>query len=288
MKFNWIEQHKDDFPVTTMCRLLDVSRSGYYDWRHRPPSATSLRQAELVEHIQKAHDDSRQIYGSPRVHRALQAQGIDCCENTVARIMRKNKVKSIMRKRYRPQTTDSNHAQPIAPNLLDQQFKQPDKNHTWAGDITYVPTDEGWLYLAVVIDLYSRRVIGWSMADHLKASLAIDAFTMAVDQRCDEGADLSRLLHHSDRGVQYASTAYRVVLESRGITPSMSRRGNCYDNAMVESFFGSLKTELVHHERYETRQQAMQSIFEYIEVFYNRQRLHSSLGYVSPADYETA
>lgn len=288
MKFKWIQQHKDDFPIATMCQLLDVSRNGFYDWRNRPPSATAQRQATLAKHIQKVHDDSRQTYGSPRVHRALQAQGIDCCENTVARIMHKNKVKSIMHQRYRPQTTDSDHPHPIAPNVLDQQFEQADKNHAWAGDITYIPTDEGWLYLAVVIDLYSRRVIGWSMADHLKASLAIDAFTMAVDQRCDEGADLSRLLHHSDRGVQYASAAYRVVLASRGITPSMSRRGNCYDNAMVESFFGSMKTEWVHHQRYETRQQAMQSIFEYIEVFYNRQRLHSSLGYVSPAEYETA
>ncbi len=288
MKFNWIEQHQEDFAVTTMCRLLNVSRSGYYASRKRELSATAKRQAELFESIRQVHDDSRQIYGSPRVHRELKAQGVVCCENTVAKIMRKNKVKSKMRRRYRVQTTDSKHDHPIAANVLDQQFEQPTSNCAWAGDITYVPTDEGWLYLAVVIDLYSRRVLGWSMADHLKASLPIDAFAMAVDQRRSEGEDLDQLLYHSDRGVQYASDAYRRVLQSRGITPSMSRKGNCYDNAVVESFFGSMKTEWVHHEKYASRQQAIQSIFEYIEVFYNRQRRHSSLGYQSPAEFEAA
>lgn len=283
-----MHEHKDDYPVTTMCDMLKVSRSGYYAWCDRPPSDTAQRRAELTEQIRQVHDDSRQVYGSPRVHRELAARGVKCCVNTVARIMRKNKLKSKMQRRFRVRTTDSDHDRPIADNVLGQRFEQSAPNHAWAGDITYVPTDEGWLYLAVVLDLYSRRVIGWATANHLKASLAIDALTMAIDQRLAAGADLSQLLHHSDRGVQYASDPYRAVLAAHRVTVSMSRRGNCYDNAVVESFFGSLKTELVHHEHYATRPQAMQSLFEYIEVFYNRQRRHSSLGYRSPADFEAA
>ena len=283
-----MHQHKNDYPVTMMCKLLNVSRSGYYAWCNRPPSATAQRRAELAEQVRQVHDDSRQIYGSPRVHRELRARGVKCCQNTVARIMRQNKLKSKMQRRFRVRTTNSDHDQPIADNVLDQRFEQTAPNRAWAGDITYVPTAEGWLYLAVVLDLYSRRVIGWAMADHLKASLAIDALTMAIDQRLGAGDNISDLLHHCDRGVQYASVTYRALLASRGITASMSRRGNCYDNAVVESFFGSLKTEWTQHETYETRPQAMQSIFEYLEVFYNRQRRHSSLGYQSPAEFEAA
>lgn len=288
MKFAWMHDHREAYPVATMCRVLNVSRSGYYAWRDRPVSATARRRDQLADQIRQAHASSRRIYGSPRVHRELQAQGVSCCRNTVAKIMREDQLQSKMRRRFRPCATDSDHAYATAPNRLDQQFEVAGPNRVWAGDITYVATEEGWLYLAVVLDLHSRRVIGWAMADHLKASLAIDALTMAIDQRQASGDDLSTLLHHSDRGSQYASSPYRAVLAGHRITVSMSRRGNCYDNAVAESFFGSLKTEWTNHEHYATRQQAMQSLFEYIEVFYNRQRRHSSLGYVSPVDFEAA
>lgn len=288
MKFAWMDRQKKDYPVKLMCATLKASRSGYYAWLKRPPSAASKRREALAEQIRRVYKQSRGVYGSPRVHRELRDQGIACCENTVAKMMRQNQWKSKMHKAFKIKTTDSDHDSPIADNVLDRRFDQAAPNRVWAGDITYVPTDEGWLYLAVVLDLYSRRVIGWSMSDHLKASLAIDALSMAIDQRLVQDQGLTGLVHHSDRGVQYASDAYRTVLASHGVTASMSRRGNCYDNAMVESFFGSLKTELVHHEQYETKEQAMQSIFEYIEVFYNRQRRHSSLGYVSPIQFEAA
>ena len=288
MKFGWIQHHQGGFAVQAMCDILGVSRSGYYAWKRRAKSNAAKRRARLLEHIQKAHRDSRQNYGSPRITHELQAQGIKCCQNTVARIMHENNVKSKMKRKFRVQTTDSEHGMPIAKNVLGQQFKQTEPNRVWASDITYVPTREGWLYLAVVLDLYSRRVIGWAMADHLKSSLAIDALGMAIDQRRAAGQKLNHLLHHSDRGAQYASDVYRTILAAHDIEASMSRRGNCYDNAVVESFFGSLKTELIHHEDYKTRQQATQSIFDYIEVFYNRQRRHSTLGYKSPAEFEAA
>ncbi len=307
MKFAWIDKHREDYPLSLMCRLLAVSRGGFYAWRHRPPSVWASRRAELVEQVRSAHRESRGIYGSPRVHRELQARGVACCENTVAKLMRENHLQSKRFRRFRPRTTDSAHGRPVAQNILDRRFDSAHENRVdrvWVGDITYVPTDEGWLYLAVVMDLYSRRIIGWASAEHLEASLAIDALSMALDQRKtagmnpgkqgnpgnpgNPGADLTGLIHHSDRGVQYASGPYQSVLEARGITPSMSRRGNCYDNAVAESFFASLKTEWTQHEHYRGREQAAQSIFEYVEVFYNRQRRHSSLGHVSPCEYEKA
>lgn len=286
MRFAWIKTHEGDWPLALMCRKLKVSRSGYYAWKDRPMSHRAKRRAELVEQIRQAHEGSRRIYGSPRVYRQLKDQGVACCENTVAKLMRIDGLASKTKKAFKIKTTDSRHDHAVAPNTLDQRFEQIEPNRTWAGDITYIPTRQGWVYLAVVLDLYSRRVIGWAMADHLKASLAIEALAMAIDQRRlpEEGS----VLHHSDRGVQYACDAYRTVLEAHGIGCSMSRTGNCYDNAVVESFFGTLKTELTHHEDYLTRAQAMQSIFEYIEVFYNRQRKHSSLGYVAPAQFEDA
>jgi transposase InsO family protein len=294
VKFDWMHRHRGRYPLAMMCRLLRVSRSGYYAWRprkDRPPSPTARRRTELTEQVRTAHADSRGIYGSPRVHRELRARGVACCENTVAKIMRQNHLRSRCFRKFRPRTTDSTHGRAVAENVLDRRFDlahagRPDR--AWVGDITYIPTAEGWLYLAVVIDLYSRRVIGWAMADHLKASLAIDALTMALDQRRAAGADLSGLLHHSDRGVQYVSGPYQAMLEASGAVGSMSRKGNCYDNAVAESFFGSLKTEWTEHENYRSREQAEQSIFEYVEVFYNRQRRHSSLGYVSPCAYELA
>lgn len=291
MKFAWIQQHQGGYPVAMMCRLLGVSRSGYYAFKGRPVSATATRRAELAEQVRQAHADSRGIYGSPRVHRELLARGVKCCVNTVAKLMRQHRLVSKVFRRFRPRTTDSGHGRPVAENVLGRRFNsahQDTPDRVWVGDITYVSTAKGWLYLAVVLDLYSRRVIGWATADHLKASLAIDALTMAIDQRRAEGSDLGGLLHHSDRGVQYASGPYQGVLEAWGIVPSMSRRGNCYDNAVAESFFGSLKMEWTEHEDYRDPEQAAQSIFEYIEVFYNRQRRHSSLGYVSPCDFEEA
>jgi len=238
----------------------------------------------LIEKIKTVYEQSRQTYGSPRVYQELKANGESVCENTVARLMRKQGIRSIVRRRFRVRTTDSSHAYPMAPNQLDRRFDQKLPNQAWAADITYVPTDEGWLYLASVIDLCSRRIVGWAMADHLRTELCTDALNMAIQARKpDEG-----LLHHSDRGVQYACGEYRGVLEEHAITCSMSGKGDCYDNAVMESFFKTLKSELVHHRRYTTRAQARASIFEYIEVFYNRRRRHSSLGYKSPVEYEAS
>jgi len=268
--------------VEVMCRVLEVSRSGYYAWRGRAPSVTAQRQIELTERIRQVHDRSRQIYGSPRVHRELLAADVSCSRNTVAKLMRKAAIRSKMRRRFVVRTTDSRHGHPIAPNRLNREFERSQPNQAWAADITYIPTGEGWLYLAAVIDLCSRKIVGWSTSDSLAAELSCRALRMALAHRRPRQA----VLHHSDRGVQYACDQYQQVLSERGLTPSMSRRGNCYDNAVMESFFGTLKTELVHHETYPTREAARQSLFEYIEVFYNRQRRHSALDYISPADYE--
>lgn len=284
MKFAFIADHQDEFPIEVMCCVLEVSRSGYYAWQQRPASATAQRQGELIEQIQQVHAESRQVYGSPRVHRQLAAQGVKCSENTVAKLMRKAGVRSKMRKRFVVRTTDSRHAHPIAPNTLDRQFQQLAPDQVWAGDITYIPTEEGWLYLAALIDLHSRKIVGWATSDSLAAPLVCQALEMALLHRRPKTA----LLHHSDRGVQYACDEYQALLTAHGIQPSMSRTGNCYDNAVIESFFGTLKTELVHHENYPTREAARRSLFEYIEVFYNRRRRHSAIGYVSPNEYEVA
>ena len=282
MRFKFIEDHQWEFPVNVMSHVLRVSRSGYYAWRRRGPSATAERQTKLAERIRHVHQRSRAIYGSPRVHRDLLADDVCCSKNTVAKLMRAAGLRSKRRKRFCVHTTDSRHGHPIAPNRLNRAFCQPQPDHAWAADITYVTTAEGWLYLAVVIDLCSRKIVGWATSDSLAAELSCRALAMAVQQRRPQNA----VLHHSDRGVQYACDAYQDLLTRHGLQPSMSRRGNCYDNAVTESFFGTLKTELVHHERYATREVARQSLFEYIEVFYNRQRRHSSLGYVSPLEYE--
>lgn len=265
-----------------MCRVLQVSRSGFYAWRRRAPSTQSKRRAQLTKQIQAAHAESRAIYGSPRVHAELKAQGVKCCQNTVAKLMRQHNIRSKTRRRFVVRTTNSRHDHPVAANTLNQQFEQQLPNQAWAADITYIPTGEGWLYLAVVIDLCSRKIVGWATADHLRAELACQALAMACLHR-DPAAGL---LHHSDRGVQYACSDYRSLLARQDARVSMSRTGNCYDNAVVESFFGTLKTELTHHEAFATREQAQQSLFEYIEVFYNRKRRHSALGYRSPAEYE--
>jgi transposase InsO family protein len=282
VKFAWIDDHRHEFPVNLQCQVLQVTRSGYYAWRRRPESPTAKRQTELAEQIRTVHRRCREVYGAPRVHRDLMGQGVKCARNTVAKIMHKHGIRSKMHKRFVVRTTDSRHPHPIAPNTLNRQFTQAQPNQAWATDITYIPTDEGWLYLAGVIDLCSRKLVGWATADHLRADLVEEALTMAITQRQPTGP----ILHHSDRGVQYACDQYQALLTKHGLQASMSRRGNCYDNAVMESFWGTLKTEHVHHEHYATRADARQSLFEYIEVFYNRQRRHSSLGYVSPHEYE--
>jgi transposase InsO family protein len=283
VKFSFIRDHQRQFPVDLLCLVLGVSRSGYYAWRERPAGPSALRRERLVEQIEAAHRQSRAIYGSPRVHQELVAQGVRCCENTVAKLMRRQGLRSKIKRRFVVRTTDSRHGYAVAENRLERKFQRPLPNQAWAADITYIPTQEGWLYLAAVIDLCSRKIVGWAMADHLRAELVCQALRMALLNRRPQGS----LLHHSDRGVQYACDDYQALLADHQILVSMSRRGNCYDNAVIESFFGTLKTELVHHEHYVTREAARQSLFEYIEVFYNRQRRHSTLGYQTPTQYET-
>lgn len=273
--------------MNLMCHLFDVTRGGYYLHRKRPASRRDLRRVQLLERIDKAHADSRGLYGSPRVTAELKHDGVKVCENTVARLMRLRRLRSRMVRKFRPQTTDSNHPCPIAPNRLDRAFTAKKPNRKWCCDITYIPTHQGTLYLAAVIDLCSRKIVGWSMADHLKATLCLDALQMALlHRRPAEG-----LLHHSDRGVQYACDDYRALLEEHGIECSMSRVGDCYDNAVMESYWGTLKQELLYQQpdgRFDNHEQARRMIFEYIEVFYNRQRRHSAIGYVSPDVFEAS
>ena len=287
MRFGWIEGRRSHYPLSVLCEMLGVTRAGYYAWarrREKPPGSRASRRAELAEQIRSAHEESGRTYGSPRVYHELRARGVEACENTVAKVMRQEGIRSIVRRRFRVRTTDSAHGHAVAPNVLERDFAAEAPDRKWAADITYVATSEGWLYLAVVLDLCSRKVVGWAMADHLRAELCTNALEMALKRRRPAGG----LLHHSDRGVQYACGEYRDLLRSQGIECSMSRRGDCYDNAVVESFFKSLKAELVYHEHYATREQARRSIFEYLEVFYNRKRLHSSLGYLSPEQFEAA
>jgi transposase InsO family protein len=246
----------------------------------------------LVEQIRSIYSRSRGVYGSPRVYHALRKEGVNCSENQVARLMRQAGLRSTRTRRFRVHTTDSDHPYPIAPNMLDRDFAPGPLNERWVADITYVATEEGWLYVATIMDLGSRRILGWSTADHLRAELPLEALGKALAFRNLDaggvGADLRDLLHHSDRGGQYAGADYRALLERHGIACSMSRGGNCYDNAAMESFFKSFKVECVYQDHYQTREEAREAIYQYIELFYNRQRLHSSLGYKSPAEYEAA
>jgi putative transposase len=283
VKFEFIDAQKAHFPVEFMCEQLEVSRSGFYAWRERPESARQQQDKHLAQEVAQAHRDSRGTYGSPRVHAELRAQGRKVSRKRVARLMGEQKL-SARRRRRSVRTTDSNHPHPVAPNVLERDFSPGQPNSTWATDITYVWTGEGWLYLAVVLDLFSRRVVGWAMSEHIDTPLVLGALEMALEGRQPpEG-----LIHHSDRGSQYASGEYQRALTSRGLQCSMSRKGNCWDNAVAESFFSSLKMELVYLVDFSTRHQARSAIFEYIEVFYNRRRRHSSLGYLSPLEYERA
>lgn len=283
MKFAFIKENLSEiFSIGVVCEVLEVSRSGYYARLRRPQSNQSKRREELAQKIQAVHQENRSVYGSPRVCEALLIQGERVCENTVADIMKEREIRAKQKKKFVPVTTDSRHHQPVAQNILNREFTAEMPNQKWVVDITYIPTDEGWLYLAGVMDLFSRRIVGWSMADHMQTELVSDALQMAIARRCpDEG-----LLHHSDRGVQYASDDYLHLLQSHKIEASMSGKGNCWDNAAMESFWSTLKTEEVYQNIYATREQARASIFEYIEIFYNRKRLHSSLGYKSPEAFE--
>jgi transposase InsO family protein len=281
MRFCFIEDHREAFPVRTMCSVLEVSHSGYYAWRDRPDSAREVANRDLAADIRRIHAENRAVYGSPRVHAALRAEGRRIGVNRVARVMRHNRIQG-RHKRRAPRTTDSKHAHPVAPNLLDRQFIAAAPNKAWLADITYIPTAEGWLYLAVVLDMFSRRVVGWAMSDTMPQELTVAALRMAISNRRPGPG----LLHHSDRGSQYAAHAYRQVLDNNGMLCSMSRKGDCWDNAPMESFFGSMKTELGDDTVFDTRNEAKAAIFSFIEVFYNRRRLHSAIGYRSPADME--
>ena len=261
---------------------MSVSRSGYYAWTRRPECARRARQQERTEKIRKSFEQSRRRYGSPRVTADLRAGGEKISRKTVEKLMKQAGLRVSRRRRFVPRTTDSSHDHPIADNKLSREFAADRPNQKWVCDITYIPTQEGWLYLAAVMDLYSRKIVGYSIRDHLKVELVAQAMTMAIGRR----KPAAGLLHHSDRGCQYASVDYRQILTAHGIDASMSRRGNCYDNATMESFFGTLKTELVNDAEYATHEDAWVSLFEWIEVVYNRQRRHSSLGYLSPEAFE--
>jgi len=281
VKYACIDRRRNRYPVRMMCGLLNVSRSGYYAWRVRPESPRAKRDRELMPKIRRAHARSKGVYGSPRVHAELAADGVRVGRHKVARLMRLARLRGCPRRRFRV-TTQRDPSHPVAKNLLRRNFSADAPNQRWASDITYISTHQGWLYLAVVMDLYSRRIVGWSMSRWMSRRIVLAALRMAIDARQPEGA----LIHHSDRGSQYTSDDFRDALASHGIECSMSSSGNCYDNAVVESFFGLLKRERVNRVRYRTRDEARADLFDYIEVFYNRKRRHGYLGNISPADFE--
>lgn len=281
MKFAFILAGLVAFPVKAMCRALGVSVSGFYAWRARPKSQRAKDDVRIGVEVANAHTRSKGRYGSPRVHAELRARGIKTSKKRVERLMRAQGLAARRRKRFRT-TTDSQHALAIAPNLLERDFTKSTPNATWVGDVTFIWTREGWLYLAVLVDLYARNVVGWATSDTNDAKLALDALNMAVKRR----KPARGLVHHTDRGSSYASTAYRHALQRLGIIASMSRAGDCWDNAVAESFFATLKEELVFDADYETRSEASASIHDYIDRFYNLVRRHSHLGYVSPTEYE--
>jgi len=268
--------------VRLLCRVLCVARSGYYAWRRRPESRRAQEDRALLAKLQVSFRLNREVYGSPRLHHEIKDQGFKVGRNRIARLMRENGLVATRPKRFR-KTTDSSHQQPIAENVLDGSFDVPGPNRAWVTDITYIRTWEGWLYLAVIIDLFSRRVVGWSMADHMRMELVLNALNMALGERVVQKGNL---VHHSDRGSQYASEKYRETLKQHGIVCSMSRKGNCWDNAVAESFFATLKKELMDRDSWPTRKIAKSAVHEYITMFYNLHRRHSYLGYLSPVEYE--
>ena len=280
-KLAFISAHGSTYSIRLLCAVLGVARSWFQDWQasDQTRSSESRAEADLVDQIRGVFQHSGQRYGAPRIHAELQAQGVRIARKRVARLMKENGIRLPRRRKRRPITTDSRHGYGIAPNLLQRAFEADRPNTIWLADITYVATDEGWLYLAAVKDMATREIVGWSMADHLRSSLCENALRMAIQHR----APPRGLIHHSDRGVQYACGPYRKILDRYGIQASMSRKGDCYDNAPMESFFSSLKTELVHRTQFRTRREAKAALFEYIEIFYNRRRRHSGIDYRTPA-----
>jgi len=281
MRYEFVQDNQGQYAVTSLCRSLELNRSGYYAWRDRPASRRSHENRRLVSEMRLIHREYDRRYGSPRMAEELRSRGLSCGENRVARLMREAGIRAKAPRRFRV-TTNSTHRLPVAPNVLDREFSVSQPNRVWASDITYIWTSEGWLYLAVILDLNSRQVVGWSTGSRIDTDLTLLALERALRRR----QLVTPPLHHSDRGIQYASERYRKVLADNGIVCSMSRKGNCWDNAVVESFFASLKKELVHGRRFETRQSAQRALFEYIEIFYNRVRRHSTLGQRSPAEFE--
>jgi putative transposase len=281
VKYRFIRDHGKRFPVRCMCRVLEVSPSGYYAWLRRPESRRVRESRRLLVEIKAIHQEHRGVYGSPRVHVELKARQMHHGKKRVARMMRENGIRAKQSRKFKA-TTNSEHAYPVAPNRLNRNFEADRPDRKWLADITYIPTREGWLYLAAILDLFSKRIVGWSMAGRMTKKLVLDAVSMAVARRKPGPG----LLHHSDRGSQYAGLDYQRALSTHGMICSMSRKGDCWDNAPMESWFHTLKTELVNHRDYQTRRQAKTDIFEYIEAFYNRSRRHSALGYMTPVQYE--
>lgn len=281
MRYQFIKENENGHAVELLCQVLEVSRSGYYSWLTRPESKRAGENQQLKKAITESFESSRKTYGYRRVHRSLQVQKKRCGKHRVARLMQHLKLQPKTKKKFKA-TTNSKHQFPVYSNHLQRDFTPQQMNQSWVSDITYIATQEGWLYLAVVMDLYSRQIVGWAMDHRMTEDLVMNALRMALFRRHIAAG----LLLHSDRGSQYASTAYQAVLKNHGIICSMSRKGNCWDNAAMESFFRSLKVECIYHQSLKTREEAKMIIFDYIEIFYNRQRRHSTLNYLSPVDYE--
>jgi putative transposase len=284
MRYQFIAEHAPEYPVTRQCAVLEVAVSGYYAWHKRQISPRQAADEVLLVAIQAIYQQNRGLYGSPRIHAALKKKGWLCSRKRVARLMRQAHLRSVRQRRRRVQTTDSKHGYPVAANVLDRQFEAQGPNQKWVSDITYIPTQNGWLYLAAILDLFSRRIVGWAMSARCDVSLVQNALCMALAQRQLP----PELLLHSDRGSQYAAHSYQALLAQHPITVSMSRTANCYDNAVMESFFHTLKCECVDLHVFQSRTHARSVIFEFLEVYYNRQRLHSSLDYCTPAAFEAA
>lgn len=282
MKSRFIHQEQRWFGLGALCRAMKVSRGGYWSWLKRRPGTRKQGDAVLLADIRRVHKGKRRIYGSPRIHDQFQKEGIRCGRKRIERLMRENGIRAKQGKKFKPMMTDSEHNLPVAPNILNRQFQRERPNEAWVADITYIRTEEGWLYLAAIMDLFSRRIVGWAMGSRVSRRLALRALRMAVQRRRPPLG----LIHHSDRGSQYASGDYQKALKQHGMICSMSRKGNCWDNAPMESWFHTLKVELVHDERFRTRRQAMAAIFEYTEVFYDRQRIHSALGRLTPSEFD--
>jgi putative transposase len=282
MKFRFIHQEERWYGVDALCRAMGVTRGGYWSWVRRRPGPRQQADEVLLADIRRVYAEKRRRYGSPRIYGELKKQGVVCGHKRVARLMRENAIRAKHRRKYKPMTTDSDHNLPVAPNILDRKFTRQRPNEVWVADMTSIATDEGWLYLAAIMDLYSRRIVGWAMGDRIDRHLPLRALHMAVQRRQPPRG----LLHHSDRGSQYASGDYQKALAQDGMVCSMSRKGNCWDNAPMESWFHTMKVELIQDEVYRSRKEAMAAVFEYMEVFYNRQRAHTGIGGLTPSEIE--